>query len=174
MGGCSSKITPISTLPPHTDTNSRATSIDYDHLFEYMKKKDKLGGLIKSEFDTYKRNVRSIEVAVAEAKNGGKYMLTEFFYDCQEKTKARLRIMFEAMKDYDYRFAKVYEKKFAEFEKAYRGYILYLYTSDILVIAEALEDREDVRTFFGIRRRAVSFSKKPAVVIIHTDKYGEN
>ena len=172
MGGCSSKITPISTLPPYTDTNSRATSIDYDHLFEYMKKKDKLAGLIKSEFDTYKRNVRSIEVAVEAAET--KYLLTEFFYDSQEKTKSRLRIMFEAMKDYDYTFAKVYEKKFAEFEKAYRGYILYLYTSDILVIAEALKDREDVRTFFGIRRRVVSFSKKPAVVIIHTDKYGEN
>ena len=172
MGGCSSKIIPISTLPPYTDTNSRATSIDYDHLFDYMKKKDKLGGLIKSEFDTYKRNVRSIEVAVEAAET--KYLLTEFFYDSQEKTKARLRIMFEAMKDYDYTFAKVYEKKFAEFEKAYRGYILYLYTSDILVIAEVLKDREDVRTFFGIRRRVVSFSKKPAVVIIHTDKYGEN
>ena len=172
MGGCSSKITPISTLPPYTDTNSRATSIDYDHLFDYMKKKDKLAGLIKSEFDTYKRNVRSIEVAVEAAET--KYLLTEFFYDSQEKTKARLRIMFEAMKDYDYTFAKVYEKKFAEFEKAYRGYILYLYTSDILVIAEVLEDREDVRTFFGICRRVVSFSKKPAVVIIHTDKYEEN
>lgn len=170
MGGCSSKITPISTLPPHTDTNSRATSIDYDHLFDYMKKKDKLAGLIKSEFDTYKRNVRSIEVAVAEAKNGGKYQLTEFFYDCQEKTKARIIKMFEAMKDYDYTFAKVYEKKFAEFEKAYRGYILYLYTRDKLVIAEILEDSEDVRTFFGIRRRVVSFSKKPAVVIIDTEK----
>ena len=172
MGGCSSKITPISTLPPHTDTNSRATSIDYDHLFEYMKKKDKLAGLIKSEFDTYKRNVRSIEVAVEAAET--KYLLTEFFYDSQEKTKARLRIMFEAMKDYDYTFAKVYEKKFAEFEKAYRGYILYLYTSDKLVLAKTLENREDVLTFFGIRRRVVSFSKKPALVIIHTDKYGEN
>jgi hypothetical protein len=161
MGGCSSKVVPVISLLPSSDTSSRAVSYSYDDVATHVYKKEKYATAIKSEFDTYKRNLRTIESIVKTDKH---YLLTEFFYIRQENIKARMNKLFESMAVYDEKFVKVYRARFKEFEKSYRGFILYLYMSDKLTIDEVLIKREDVRSFFGIRKKVVSFSQMPTII----------
>jgi hypothetical protein len=161
MGGCSSKVVAVSTLPSHSNTESRSISYDVDDVIEHVYKKEKLASAIKSEFDTYKRNLRLIETMV---KNDMRFLLTEIFYISQEKIKEKIKLLLESMKLYDDGFVKIYKKKFEEFEKSYRGYVLYLYTSDKLTIDDSLLTREDVKMFFGICKRVVTFFEKPTVI----------
>jgi hypothetical protein len=161
MGGCSSKVVAVSTLPPQSNTESRSISYDVDNVIDHVYKKEKLASAIKSEFDTYKRNLRLIEEMV---KTDTKFLLTEYFYNSQEKKKEKIKLLLESMKLYDDGFVKIYKKKFEEFEKSYRGYVLYLYTSDKLTIDDSLLTREDVKMFFGICKRVVTFFEKPTVI----------
>lgn len=161
MGGCSSKVVAVSTLPPQSNTESRSISYDVDNVIDHVYKKEKLASAIKSEFDTYKRNLRLIETMV---KNDMRFLLTEIFYISQEKKKEKIKLLLESMKLYDDGFVKIYKKKFEEFEKSYRGYVLYLYTSDKLTIDDSLLTREDVKMFFGICKRVVTFFEKPTVI----------
>ena len=161
MGGCSSKVVAVSTLPPQSNTESRSISYDIDDVIGHVYKKEKLASAIKSEFDTYKRNLRGIEAMV---KTDTKFLLTEYFYNSQEKKKEKLYILLESMKMYDEGYVKNYKKKFEEFEKSYRGYVLYLYTSDKLTIDDSLLTRDDVKMFFGICKRVVTFFEKPTVI----------
>ena len=161
MGGCSSKVVAVSTLPPQSNTESRSISYDVDNVIDHVYKKEKLASAIKTEFDTYKRNLRGIEAMV---KTDTKFLLTEYFYNSQEKKKEKLYILLESMKMYDEGYVKNYKKKFEEFEKSYRGYVLYLYTSDKLTIDDSLLTRDDVKMFFGICKRVVTFFEKPTVI----------
>jgi hypothetical protein len=161
MGGCSSKVVPVISLLPSSDTSSRAVSYSYDDVATHVYKKEKYATAIKSEFDTYKRNLRAIECIMKSDKY---YLLTEEFYIRQENIKARMNKLFESMAVYDEKFVKVYRARFKEFEKSYRGFILYLYMSDKLTIDEVLLKREDVRSFFGIRKKVVSFSQMPTII----------
>jgi hypothetical protein len=161
MGGCSSKVVPVISLLPSSDTGSRAVSYSYDDVVSHVYKKEKYATAIKSEFDTYKRNLRTIECIMKSDKY---YLLTEEFYIGQENIKARMDKLFECMAVYDEKFVKVYRARFKEFEKSYRGFILYLYMSDKLTIDEVLIKREDVRSFFGIRKKVVSFSQMPTII----------
>ncbi len=163
MGGCSSKVTPVYSLPPHTNTSSRSISYDYNDVVGHVYKRDKLASAMKSEFDTYKRNLRSIEVAI---KSGTHVLFTEFFYDRQGLIKVRLLKLFDEMKKYDIAYVKTYKDRFEEFEESYQGYILYLYNADKLTIDDALLKREEVRSFFGIRKKLVSFSEKSTIFVI--------
>jgi hypothetical protein len=161
MGGCSSKVVPVISLLPSSDTSSRAVSYSYDDVATHVYKKEKYATAIKSEFDTYKRNLRAIECIMKSDKY---YLLTEEFYIGQENIKSRMDKLFESMAVYDEKFVKVYRARFKEFEKSYRGFILYLYMSDKLTIDEVLLKREDVRSFFGIRKKVVSFSQMPTII----------
>jgi hypothetical protein len=161
MGGCSSKVVPVISLLPSSDTSSQAVSYSYDDVVSHVYKKEKYSTAIKSEFDTYKRNLRAIECIMKSDKY---YLLTEEFYIGQEKIKARMEILFESMAVYDEKFVKIYKVRFEEFEESYKGYILYLYMSDKITIDDVLIKREDVRSFFGIHNKVVRFSQIPTII----------
>jgi hypothetical protein len=161
MGGCSSKVVPVISLLPSSDTDSRNVTYSYEEVANHVYKKETCVKAIKTEFDKYKRNLRGIEAIMKSEQH---YLLTEGFYDQQEKIKARMEMLFESMAVYDKKFVTFYKGQFKEFEKSYRGYILYLYMSDKLTIDSAIIKREDVLLFFGIRKKVVSFSQIPTII----------
>ena len=117
--------------------------------------------MLNAEFSSYKRMISGCEILRP-------FILTEFFYEHQEKCKKNILALLEDIKKYDKEYAKTYKKNFIEFENAYRGYILYLYSENKLIIEDGLFKREDVRMFFGIHKKNVSFSMAEPVVIVNT------